>query len=228
MDIVNLIKAITAVITTIMALVVGFRVLTLNPANWLNRWFTLFFISSSLGFLTYTIYHLITNNSDIIIPLMVTAHIFFNFAIVSLMMTVFVLEKFAKVAMRLQYFGTMMVLFLVMSLGYFIWVPKLDMDSYEQGIVNTTTPRGWFIFVNVLRIIMSLYVVYKYIMMTRKIEKETKNRIQWFSIGVIIVVIGILINLVGGFFRSAELLIEILALIAIDIGSLAILKGFLI
>ena len=75
---------------------------------------------------------------------------------------------------------------------------------------------------------MSLYVVYKYIMMTRKIEKETKNRIQWFSIGVIIVVIGILINLVGGFFRSAELLIEILALIAIDIGSLAILKGFLI
>ena len=227
MDI-NLIKVITAVITTILALIVGFRVLTLNPASWLNRWFTLFFISSSLGFLTYTIYHLITNNSDIIIPLMVTAHIFFNFAIVSLMMTVFVLEKFAKVAMRLQYFGTMMVLFLVMSLGYFIWVPKLDMDSYEQGIVNTTTPRGWFIFVNVLRIIMSLYVVYKYIMMTRKIEKETKNRIQWFSIGVIIVVIGILINLVGGFFRSAELLIEILALIAIDIGSLAILKGFLI
>ncbi|MFX1320526.1 MAG: hypothetical protein ACFFAQ_02670 [Promethearchaeota archaeon] len=228
MDIVNLIKAITAVITTIMALVVGFRVLTLNPANWLNRWFMLFFISSSLGFLTYTIYHLITNNSDIIIPLMVTAHIFFNFAIVSLMMTVFILEKFAKVAMSLQYFGTMMVLFLVMSLGYFIWVPKLDMDSYEQDIVNTTTPRGWFIFVNVLRIVMSLYVVYKYIMMTRKIEKKTKKRIQWFSIGVIIVVIALFINVTAGFFRPIETVIEVMALIAIDVGSLAIFKGFLI
>lgn len=228
MDIVNLIKVIAAVITTILAFIVGFRVLTLNSTNWLNRWFTLFFISSSLGFLTYTIYHLITNNSDLIIPLMVTAHIFFNFAVVSLMMTVFVLEKFAKVAMSLQYFGTMMVLFIVMSLGYFIFVPKLDMDSYEQGIVNTTTPRGWFIFVNVLRIVMCIYVVYKYITMTRKIEKETKKRIQWFSLGVIIVVIGILINLTAGFFRSTELLIEIIALIAIDIGSLAILKGFLI
>ncbi len=228
MDIVNLIKVIAAVITTIIAFVVGFRVLALHPANWLNRWFTLFFISASLGFLTYTIYHLIINNSDIIIPLMVTAHIFFNFGVVSLMMTVFVLEKFAKVAMSLQYFGTMMVLFFIMSFGYFIWVPKVDMESYEIGIVNTKTPLGWFIFVNVLRIVMCIYVIYKYIMMTRKIERETKKRIQWFSIGVIIVVIGVLINLTGGFFRPIEILIEIIALIAIDLGSLAIFKGFLI
>ena len=98
MDIGNLIEVIAALITAILALIVGFRVLSLNPANWLNRWFTIFFISSSLGFLTYTIYHLITNNSDIIIPLMVTAHIFFNFSFISLMMTVFILEKFAKIA----------------------------------------------------------------------------------------------------------------------------------
>ena len=125
MDIGILIEVIAALITTILAMIVGFRVLALNSASWLNRWFTLFFISSSLGFLIYTIYHLITNNSDIIIPLMVTTHIFFNFAFVSLMMTVFILEKFAKIAMSLQCVGTMMVLFLVMSLGYFIWVPKL-------------------------------------------------------------------------------------------------------
>jgi len=75
---------------------------------------------------------------------------------------------------------------------------------------------------------MSLYVVYKYIMMTRKIEKETKKRIKWFSIGVIIVVIGLFINLTAGFFPPIETVIEIIALIAIDIGSLAIFKGFLI
>ncbi|MFX1316343.1 MAG: hypothetical protein ACFE9T_10800 [Promethearchaeota archaeon] len=228
MDIVNLIKIIAAVITTIIAFIVGFRVLFLNPTNWLNRWFTLFFISASLGFLIYTIYHLIINNSDIIIPLMVTAQFFFNFGVISLMMTVFILTKFAKVAMSLQYFGTMMVFFFIMSFGYFIWVPKLDMESYEKDIVNTITPLGWFIFVNGLRVIMSIYVVYKYIIMTKKIEEETKKRIQWFSIGVTIVVLGLLINLTAGFFSSIEILLEIIALIAIDLGSLAILKGFLL
>ena len=64
--------------------------------------------------------------------------------------------------------------------------------------------------------------------MTRKVEEETKKRILWFSIGVIIVVIGLLINLAGGFFLKIEIPIEIIALIAIDIGSLAIFKGFLI
>ncbi len=228
MDPINLIKVIAAIISTVIAFIIGFRVLILNPGNWLNRWFTLFFISYSLGFLFYTIYHLIINNSDIVIPLMVTAHIFFNFAVVSLVMTVFVLGKFTKIAMSLQYFGTMMLLFIIMSFGYFIWVPKLDMESYENNIVNTETPIGWFIFVNFFRIVMSIYVIYKYIMMTRKVEVETKKRVQWFSIGVFIVVIGLFINLSAGFFRPIELSIEIIALIAFVVGFLVIMKGFLI
>ncbi|MFX1595826.1 MAG: hypothetical protein ACFFBK_07155 [Promethearchaeota archaeon] len=228
MDPINLIKVIAAIITSVIAFIIGFRVLILNPGNWLNRWFTLFFISLSLGFLIYTIYHLITNNADIIIPLMVTAHIFFNFAVVSLVMTIFVLEKFTKVAMSLQYFGTMMLIFFIMSFGYFIWVPKLDMESYEKDIVNTTTPLGWFVFVNFFRIVMSIYVICKYIMMTRKVEVETRRRVQWFSMGVFIVVVGLLINLSAGFFPLIEIPIEIIALIAIVLGSIAIFKGFLI
>ncbi|MFX1304688.1 MAG: hypothetical protein ACFFBV_12140 [Promethearchaeota archaeon] len=228
MDLINIIKVIAAIISTIIAFTIGFRVLTLNPGNWLNRWFTLFFISFSSGFVIYTIYHLITNNSGIIIPLMVTAHILFNFVVVSLVMTVFVLEKFSKVAMSLQYFGTMMLLFFIMSFGYFIWVPRLDMESYENNIVNTETPIGWFIFLNILRIVMSIYAIYKYIVMTRKVEVETKKRVQWFLVGVFIAIIGLFINLSAGFFPSIERLIEIIAIIPFVLSSLAIMKGFLI
>jgi len=141
MDIYNLIKIITAVITVIISLTIGFNVLRLNPGNLLNKWFTLFFISSSTGFLIYTVYHLILDNSQVIIPLMITAQIFFNFIFISLMMTVFVLEKYKKVAMSLRYLGTMMALFIIMSLGYFIWIPTLNMVRYAERIVDTDTPE---------------------------------------------------------------------------------------
>lgn len=226
MDIFNLIKIIAAVITVIISFTIGFNVLRLNPSNLLNRWFTLFFISSSLGFLIYSIYHIITDNSQIIIPLMITAQIFFNFIFVSLIMTVFVLEKYEKVAMSLKYFGTMMALFIIMSFGYFIWTPTLNMERYALGIVDTDTPFEWFIFVNFLRIVLSTYVVYKYAMMTRKMEEETKKRVQWFFIGIIFAIFTLFINIIGGALRS--IIIEIIALITLDVGMAAILKGFLI
>ncbi len=226
MDPFNIIKIIMAIITVIIAITVGFHVIRLNPKDLLNIWFTIFFISSSLGFLIYTIYHLILNNPQIIIPLMITAHIFFNFVFISLMMTVFVLEKFKKAAMSLKYFGSMMLLFFLMSVGYFIWIPKLDMDRYADDIVDTNTPIEWLIFITLVRTALSIYVVYKYAMMTRKLEEDTKKRVQWFFIGIIFATIGMFINLVGGFLSS--IVIEIIALIVIDIGTLAILKGFMI
>jgi hypothetical protein len=226
MDTFNIIKIITAIITVVIAIVVGFHVIRLNPKDLLNIWFTIFFITASLGFLIYTIYHLILNNSQIIIPLMITAHIFFNFVFISLMMTVFVLEKFKKVAMSLKYLGSMMVLFFIMSIGYFIWTPELNMTRYPQGIVDTITPTEWLIFITLVRILLSLYVVYKYAMITRKLEEDTKKRVQWFFIGIIFAIIGMFINLVGGFLSS--IVIEIIALIVIDIGTIVILKGFMI
>lgn len=226
MDVFNIIKIITAIITVVIAFIVGFRVLALNPRELLNIWFTLFFISSSTGFLLYTIYHLILNNSQIIIPIMVTAHIFFNFIFISLVMTVFVLEKYKKIAMSLKYFGSMVVLFFIMSFGYFIWIPELNMARYAKGIVDTDTPTEWHIFITIVRILIAIYVVYKYALMTRKIEEETKKRVQWFFLGIIFAIIGLFINLIGGFFRS--IIIEIFALIVIDLGTVALLKGFLI
>jgi hypothetical protein len=226
MDIYNLIKIITAVITVIISLTIGFNVLRLNPGNLLNKWFTLFFISSSTGFLIYTVYHLILDNSQVIIPLMITAQIFFNFIFISLMMTVFVLEKYKKVAMSLRYLGTMMALFIIMSLGYFIWIPTLNMVRYAERIVDTDTPLPLFFFVYSLRILLSIYVVYKYAIMTRKMEEETKKRVQWFFTGIIFAIFTLFINVIGGTLKL--IIIEIIALITLDVGMVAILKGFLI
>ncbi len=226
MDPLNILKIITTIITAVIALIIGLRVLSLNKSDLLNRWFALYFISSSLGFLIYAIYHLILNNADVIIPLMITAHIVFNFNAISHTMTLFVLEKHTKIAMSMKYLGTMLILFFVMSIGYFIFRPNLDMDAYALGIVNTLTPPELLIFVNAIRILLVIYVAYRYIEINRKIEGETKNRIKWFSLGVIIFILGVFINLVGGLLLS--IVIEILALVIIDIGAVLVLKGFLI
>ncbi|MHA1509577.1 MAG: hypothetical protein ACTSO6_12840 [Promethearchaeota archaeon] len=225
MDLLNILKIITTIITAVIALIIGLRVLFLNKSLF-NKWFALYFISSSLGFLIYAIYHLILNNADIIIPLMIVAQIFFNINAISLPMTLFVLEKHTKIAMSMKYLGTMLILFLVMSIGYFIFTPHLEMGDYALGIVDTHTPPGLFIFVNAIRILLALYATYKYIIINKKMEGETKNRIKWFSLGVIIFLFGIFINLTGGLFSL--IVIEILALIIIDIGALLVLKGFLI
>ena len=226
MDVLNLIKIIGAFITVIISLVVGIRVFTLNRNNWLNKWFALFFASGSLGFFFYTIYHLITNIASIIIPLMITAQFFFNFLCTSLLMTVLVLEKYEKVAMSLKYITSIIVLFIIMSIGYLIWPPKLDQTSYANGIVNTETAIGLLLFVNLSRIIICIVVTYRYILISNKLEGNHKKRIQWFYVGIIIVVFGLFFNILGGFLNS--IIIEIVALLAIDVGSIVIFKGFLI
>lgn len=226
MDPFTLLKIITTVITAVIALIIGIHVISLNRSDLLNRWFALYFISSSLGFIFYAVYHLIFNNANIIIPLMITAHIFFNFNSVSLVMTVFALEKYSQIAMSMKYLGTMLILFFVMSVGYFIFPPYLDTGDYALGIVDTHTPTGLFIFVNAIRIFLAIYAAFRYIVINRKIEGETKNRIKWFSLGVITIILGLFSNLLGGLLFL--IVMEILALIIIDIGALFVLKGFLI
>ena len=103
----NIIKLIAPLITGIIALIAGFIELRFNPKNWLNRWFFSFFISASLGYLIYSVYHLVIFSSTITITSIaaVITQIFFNFIPISLVMTVFVLEKFPKIAMSLRYLG---------------------------------------------------------------------------------------------------------------------------
>lgn len=235
MDLLNLIKIIAASISVVIALVAGFIELRLNPKKWLNRWFALFFISTAMGFSFYTFYHFwpistsnFTQDEQIIIPLMITAQILFNLIPLCLVMTVFILEKFKKIAMDFTHLGTMIILFVIMSIGYFIpgLTPNLNEIDHGNGLINTETNRLLFYFVNIIRIGLFSYVVFKYAIIARKVENDTKKRVQWFFAGVVIVIVGLLFNLVGGSLNEA--LIEIFALILFDIGVFVVVKGFLI
>lgn len=222
----NIIKLILPLITGIIALIAGFIELRLNSKNWLNRWFFSFFISASLGYLIYSVYHIIIFSPAITSIAVVITQIFFNFIPISLVMTVFVLEKFPKKAMSPKYLGTMLVIFILMSFGYFWWTPTVDPDYYTQRIINTTTPLPWFVFVNFVRMVLFGYALFEYAMITKKTDDETKKRISWFFIGIFIIIIGLIFNLLGGIFNFVP--IEILALILFNIGAIIIVKGFII
>ncbi len=229
----NLIKTIVASISVVIALVAGLIELRLNPNNWLNRWFALFFISVAMAFFIYALYHLINTfefytTQAIVIPMLVTAHFLFSFAAICLVMTVFILEKNKKIALNYKHLGLMMILLIIMSIGYFLpgLRPILLEDQYILGFIDTDTPSGLFWFVNIIRLGLLFYVIFKYAMITRKVEEATKKRIQWFISGVIIIIVGIVINLLGGFLK--EPLIEIFAVVLLDSGIIIIVKGFLI
>ncbi|MFW9824148.1 MAG: hypothetical protein ACFFE4_14485 [Candidatus Thorarchaeota archaeon] len=237
MDPLNLIKIIAASVTVIFALAAGFIELRLNPKNWLNRWFALFFITGAMGFFLYTLYHALPlsnfeQDQLTIIPIMITAQLFFNLIPLCLVMTVFVLEKYQKIAMNITHLGIIGLLFIVMSTGYFIppLTPRLDAEAYAMRLINTETPALLQYPVNILRMILAAYVVVRYALISRKVENETRKRVQWFFGGVIIIIIGLIFNLIGGTFNVAliETLIELVALLLLDIGFLAIVKGFLI
>ena len=228
----NLIKTIVASTSVIIALVAGFIELRLNPDNWLNRWFALFFISTAMAFFIYAFYHLVNTGEfyttqAIVIPMLITAHFLFSFAVICLVMTVFILEMYKKIALNYKHLGLMMVLLIIMIIGYFILVPTLNRTSYDDDhIIDTDTLFPLHIFVNFLRLGLLFYVIFKYSIITRKVEEDTKKRIQWFIAGVIIITIGIVINLLGGFIK--EPLVEIFALVLLDVGIFVIVKGFLI
>ncbi|MHA1931921.1 MAG: hypothetical protein ACW96X_05235, partial [Promethearchaeota archaeon] len=80
--------------------------------------------------------------------------------------------------------------------------------------------------VNIIRIALFGFVLFKYAILTRKVEDNTKKRVKWFFAGIVIVIIGLFFNLFGGSLGIP--FIEIIALVLLDIGIGVIVKGFLI
>ncbi|TXT63407.1 MAG: membrane protein of unknown function [Promethearchaeota archaeon] len=226
MDILNIFKVVTSIITVVLAFTVGVIELKKNPKYWLNRWFFLYFAAISLGFLFYTIYHLILSTPLPIIPLMITAQILYHVGLVSVLMTVFILEHSEAVAMSYKYLLIILGLFILSIFGYFIWIPSLNMERFEQGIIDTETPLFWYIYVSLWRILISIYVLYKFWNISKKFEGKERIRVIWFFAGSIINIGGIFLNMIGGIFSS--LLLEIIGLALFNVGTLVILKGFLV
>jgi hypothetical protein len=126
----------------------------------------------------------------------------------------------------MKYLGIMILVFILMSLGYIILPPQPISSKFDIGIVDTETNKPWQIIVNIIRMALFGYALYKYIMITKKTEGEAKKRIKLFSIGIIIVIFGLIFNLVGGVVHKYE--IEIFALILFNIAAIIIVKGLLI
>ncbi|TFG00576.1 MAG: hypothetical protein EU541_01830 [Promethearchaeota archaeon] len=225
MDPLNILKIATSIITVILAFIAGFIELRKNPDYWLNRWFALYFTTLSLGFLVYTIYHFITIDPTPIVPLMITAQILYNLGLICFLMTSFVLEYSETIAMSKKYLSIALILFIISIFGYFIWIPELNMANFQKGIVDTETPLPWYLFVNIFRIGVSLYVLYKFGLITKKLEGTEKKRIMWFFIGSTINVVGILLNMLG---NILHLILEIIGLATFNVGTFFIVRGFLL
>jgi hypothetical protein len=100
------------------------------------------------------------------------------------------------------------------------------MERYKQGIIDTETPLGWFLFVNIWRLVLFIFVLYKYAILAKSTQGVPRQQVLWFFAGSFIVIVGILFNLIGGILGS--ILVEILGLISFDVGVVFIVKGFLI
>jgi hypothetical protein len=98
------------------------------------------------------------------------------------------------------------------------------MERYEQGIVDTETPTGWFIFVNVWRLILFSFVLYKYAFIAKSTQGVPRQQVLWFLAGSFIVILGVIFNLIGGILSS--IIIEILGMIAFGVGVAFIVNGF--
>lgn len=222
---VSILKISTAALTVIIGLVCGIIELKKNSSYWLNRFFSLFFMTSAMGFFFYTLYHIILSNAALVIPFMITAQISFQLAMSFLLLTEFVVEYSEKAAISAKYLLISGCLFLVFSIGYFIWIPTLNLADYAEGHVNTETPTFWFILVFSYRILVMGYVLYKFLHIGNQSTGAVKTQMNYFALGMIINIGATLITLLGGIHGILGIILEIIGLLAFNIGVLVIIKG---
>jgi len=106
LEIFALIKTLMAGLTFVVGLLAAIVEIRKNPNYWLNRFFGLFFIFASLGFLGYVAYHIILTNIDAVLSIMIITNLILNASIACLLMTEFILEHSERIAMTLKYIGS--------------------------------------------------------------------------------------------------------------------------
>lgn len=227
----NWLKIGVAIGTVITAIICGTIVIKKNPKYWLNRFFTCFYLSGAIGFLFYTIYHIFGINKEVIIPLMITGHIFMNLGLSFLLQTVFIMDRSSKEAMTFPYLALSSGLFLIFSAGYlFRGIVTLNETQYGNEIIDTNTNIYWQIVVNFYRLGVFLFVIIKYTIISKKVTGITKTKMKIFSNSLIVAVFGILSNLAAGVIFSgyAEYAFEIIGMITFMTGLILMLRAFLL
>ncbi|TFH30432.1 MAG: hypothetical protein E4G98_02075 [Promethearchaeota archaeon] len=225
MDPNNLIKVITAIFTVVFAILAAVIEIKKNPKYWLNRFFGMFFVFAALGFLFYTIYHLIFTDADLVIVFATVGQVCFNIAMGCLLQSELIVEYSEKVALNKRYILMNILLFVVSTFGYVIWPIQVNMDAYVIEEVDTITKPFLFYPVFLYRIILMLYVVIKFSVLSKKTSGTSRQQLMLFTYGMICIILGTLLTLLGG---SLLDILETIGLLAFDVGAVIILRGFLL
>jgi hypothetical protein len=227
-DPLNLIKIILSFIGLFATFICGAIELKKNPKYWLNRFFALTYTFLGIGLIFYTGYHMILDNSSIIIPMNIAGNVFFNIGLSCLIMVVYILDYSEKQAMVPKYLGLAFGISLFLLIGYIFWPPSLNMENYALGIVDTETPIIYFIILSVFRIFVILFVLVKFNMISKKSEGIVKDRVKIVSRGTLIITVGLMINIFSGSIGMIGNYLEIIGFCLFIGGLFFSLRGFLL
>lgn len=228
MDIINILKIVGASTTLIVAAFCGIIELRKNPKSWINRSFAMFYIALASGFFLYTIYHFIFNHDTLVIPIMITGHIFFNLGFVGILISALMISTSQRTVLSIRFLLPIAILYIISFIGYFIWIPTLNMEDYAQGIVNTKTETFWFLFVNLYRVLILIFVIIRFSLLASRATGVFKKQLRFFTVGTFFILIALFVNAFGGQIPSLELFLEVSMFVFMDAGMIISLRGFTI
>ncbi len=212
MDILTLLKVALSIGLVGVAVIVAITVVKRNPRYNLHRFFALFFISNSIGFLFYISYHFVLDNEPLVVGLIMITQLLFNVSFACLLMTWLIMRFSDKIAMQSRYMLPILALLAFSCIGYFIWVPGVDRTLYAVDIVHSVIPMGWNIFTNIYRIGTLALVIWSYVLWSKKADADMKRKMRMFIIGMSCVLVGILCIFLAGFAESMEVIFTLAGL----------------
>ena len=228
MDLLNGLKIGGALFTFLWGMGIAYIQLKKNLQSWLKRYFAGFFSSTAIGFLLYTLYHLMFQAPNLIIPMMILAQVFFNLGMTCLLLVVLIVEYGEITVFDKKLYLFPFILFVISLIGYVIWPPTLNQEDLENGLINTETTLILLLIVNLFRLFIVSFAIIKFWLLAKNSEDNyLKKRLLRFSYGLIIILLGILLNLLGGSLKSIGIFLEILGLAGFDIGAFIIFQGLI-
>ncbi len=228
LDPLTVVKIISSIALVIVAVSVAITLIKRNPRYWLHRFFALFFIANSVGFLFYIVYHFVTDNISFAIGLIIATQLLFNVSFACLLMMWLIMRSSEKVAMKRAYLAAVLALLAFTCIGYFIWVPTVDPVEYALGVVHSVIPMGWNIFTNAYRIGMLALVISSYVKWSKKAEEAMKRKMHLFVTGMTAVLIGILCIFLAGFAESIETIFTLAGLGALIFSLIYLFRALML